>query len=43
MHGKPPTRIIVATVIILATVSWLAYTGGAASITGTPAGGEKWN
>jgi len=27
MHGKPPTRIIVATVIILATVSWLAYTG----------------
>jgi cytochrome c-type biogenesis protein CcmE len=27
MQGKPPIRIIVATLIILATVSWLAYTG----------------
>jgi cytochrome c-type biogenesis protein CcmE len=27
MRGMPPTKILVATVIILATVSWLAYTG----------------
>jgi cytochrome c-type biogenesis protein CcmE len=27
MRGMPPTRILVAAVIILATVSWLAYTG----------------
>jgi cytochrome c-type biogenesis protein CcmE len=27
MRGMPPTKILVAAVIILATVSWLAYTG----------------
>jgi len=27
MRGKPPIKIIAATVIILATVSWLGYTG----------------
>jgi cytochrome c-type biogenesis protein CcmE len=27
MRGMPPTKILVAVVIILATVSWLAYTG----------------
>ena len=27
MQGKPPIRIIVATLVIVATVGWLAYTG----------------
>jgi cytochrome c-type biogenesis protein CcmE len=27
MRGKPPIRIIVATLIVLAAVGWLAYTG----------------
>jgi cytochrome c-type biogenesis protein CcmE len=27
MRGMPPTKILVAAAIILATVSWLAYTG----------------
>src|ERR1700677_4868059 len=27
MRGMPPVKILVAAVIILATVSWLAYTG----------------
>ena len=28
MSGKPPIKIIAAAVVILATVGWLAYTGG---------------
>src|ERR1035438_7312778 len=27
MSGMPPIKILAATVVILATVSWLAYTG----------------
>jgi cytochrome c-type biogenesis protein CcmE len=27
MRGKPPIKIIAATLIVLATVGWLAYTG----------------
>jgi cytochrome c-type biogenesis protein CcmE len=27
MRGMPPTKILVAAAIVLATVSWLAYTG----------------
>ena len=27
MHGKPPIKIIVATLIIVAAVGWLSYTG----------------
>jgi cytochrome c-type biogenesis protein CcmE len=27
MSGKPPLKIIAATVVVLATVSWLTYTG----------------
>jgi cytochrome c-type biogenesis protein CcmE len=27
MRGKPPIKIIVATLVILASVGWLAYTG----------------